>query len=247
MVRSNKGRQKIVMEKMVNVGNLQVTFSKRRFGLFKKASELCTLCGAEILLIVFSPGGKVYAFGHPDVRELIDRFLNRNHNSLVPFQPNNRLQLAQFRPDLNIQYLNDVLTFMVDRHEEEKEARVKLEVMRQAREKRGSTWYEKDVKDLDMRETQKLIHDLEDVKKKLMSEMSQHSLQNYMVESSGFTGGSNDDGGMDLQFDPNGNAFNYNPNMYFPNHAPFVGYTNDEFMVPMSNLNYMSSYNNESS
>ncbi|KAJ0010209.1 hypothetical protein Pint_33607 [Pistacia integerrima] len=59
MVRKSKGRQKVEMVKMPNESNLQVTFSKRRSGLFKKASELCTLCGAEVALVVFSPGKKV--------------------------------------------------------------------------------------------------------------------------------------------------------------------------------------------
>ncbi|KAL7236244.1 hypothetical protein ACSBR1_019496 [Camellia fascicularis] len=36
------------MTKMENESNLQVTFSKRRSGLFKKASELSILCGAEV-------------------------------------------------------------------------------------------------------------------------------------------------------------------------------------------------------
>ncbi|KAG5061429.1 Agamous-like MADS-box protein AGL62 [Glycine soja] len=35
--------------KMTNKSNLQVPFSKRRSGVLKKASELCTLCGAERL------------------------------------------------------------------------------------------------------------------------------------------------------------------------------------------------------
>ncbi|KAG5070144.1 hypothetical protein JHK85_002521 [Glycine max] len=34
---------------MTNKSNLQVPFSKRRSGVLKKASELCTLCGAERL------------------------------------------------------------------------------------------------------------------------------------------------------------------------------------------------------
>lgn len=110
MVRSNKGRQKIEMKKMQNESNLQVTFSKRRFGLFKKASELCTLCGAEILMIVFSPGGKVFSFGHPGVKDLIDRFLRLNHSSIIPHQQNNNLQLVETRPDRNIEYLNEILT-----------------------------------------------------------------------------------------------------------------------------------------
>ncbi|XP_062144782.1 agamous-like MADS-box protein AGL61 [Alnus glutinosa] len=51
----------------------QVSFSKRRSGLFKKASELCTLCGAETALIIFSPRGKAFSFGHPSVAAVIDR------------------------------------------------------------------------------------------------------------------------------------------------------------------------------
>ncbi|XP_051126664.1 agamous-like MADS-box protein AGL62 [Andrographis paniculata] len=41
------GRRSISMEKIEKKSNLQVTFSKRRGGLFNKASELCTLTSAE--------------------------------------------------------------------------------------------------------------------------------------------------------------------------------------------------------
>ncbi|KAL1564549.1 agamous-like MADS-box protein AGL62 [Salvia divinorum] len=71
--RKSKGRQKVKMVKMENHSNLQVTFSKRRAGLFKKASELCTLCGAEAAIVVFSPANKVYCFGHPSVEAVVDR------------------------------------------------------------------------------------------------------------------------------------------------------------------------------
>ncbi|XP_047948970.1 agamous-like MADS-box protein AGL62 [Salvia hispanica] len=71
--RKSKGRQKVKMVKMENHSNLQVTFSKRRAGLFKKASELCTLCGAEAAIVVFSPANKVYCFGHPSVEDVVDR------------------------------------------------------------------------------------------------------------------------------------------------------------------------------
>ncbi|KAL8541640.1 hypothetical protein ACS0TY_002780 [Phlomoides rotata] len=71
--RKSRGRQKVSMKKMEKQSNLQVTFSKRRAGLFKKASELCTLCGAEAALIVFSPAEKAYCFGHPNLKTLLDR------------------------------------------------------------------------------------------------------------------------------------------------------------------------------
>ncbi|XP_008240414.1 PREDICTED: agamous-like MADS-box protein AGL62 [Prunus mume] len=45
--RKTKGRQKIEMKRIENQDDRLVTFSKRRSGVNKKASELATLCGAE--------------------------------------------------------------------------------------------------------------------------------------------------------------------------------------------------------
>ncbi|KAH7840309.1 hypothetical protein Vadar_015431 [Vaccinium darrowii] len=53
----------------------QVTFSKCQFGLFKKASELCTLSGCEIALVVFSPSGKPFSFGHHSVNTIVQWYL----------------------------------------------------------------------------------------------------------------------------------------------------------------------------
>ncbi|GAB4838367.1 hypothetical protein Ancab_027901 [Ancistrocladus abbreviatus] len=77
--KTSLGRQKIKIAKIEKANHRQVTFSKRRSGLFKKACELCALCGIEILIIVFSPAKKVFSFGHPDVDSLVDRFFSRRH------------------------------------------------------------------------------------------------------------------------------------------------------------------------
>lgn len=50
------------MRRIENATSRQVTFSKRRNGLFKKAFELSVLCDAEVALIIFSPRGKLYEF-----------------------------------------------------------------------------------------------------------------------------------------------------------------------------------------
>ncbi|KAM3319456.1 hypothetical protein P3S67_006656 [Capsicum chacoense] len=68
------GRRKIPIEKISNKKSLQVAFSKRRGSLFKKASELSTLCGVQVAVIVESPAGKLYSFGSPSVDSVIDRF-----------------------------------------------------------------------------------------------------------------------------------------------------------------------------
>lgn len=90
---------------MSKESNLQVTFSKRRSGLFKKASELSTLCGAEIAIIVFSPGNRVFSFGHPGVETVIDRYFTRN-----PPQNSGTMQLIEAHRNATVRELNMQLT-----------------------------------------------------------------------------------------------------------------------------------------
>lgn len=55
-------RKKIQIKKIDNISSRQVTFSKRRKGLFKKAQELSTLCDADIALMVFSATSKLFEY-----------------------------------------------------------------------------------------------------------------------------------------------------------------------------------------
>ncbi|KAL1215524.1 Agamous-like MADS-box protein AGL62 [Cardamine amara subsp. amara] len=239
MVRINKGRQRIEMKKMTKKSNLQVTFSKRRFGIFKKASELCSLCDAKILVIVFSPGGKVFSFGHRDVTDLIYRFSNGNHSSDIFHQHNNNLQLAEIRQDKNIQALNNRLTEVLTKQEYERSKKKDLDSLKVFREEKEN-WYEKDMKELDMNQTNHLICALQNMKKKLVSEISQYPRQNvsqiYLGESSRTFGGHDVDVGID-HFDQRRNAFNYNPNIFFPNHVPSFGYDDNGVIIPSYNFN----------
>ncbi|KAL8129141.1 hypothetical protein V2J09_018296 [Rumex salicifolius] len=56
------GRGKVELKRIENNISRQVTFSKRRTGLLKKAYELSVLCDAEIALIIFSSRGRLYNF-----------------------------------------------------------------------------------------------------------------------------------------------------------------------------------------
>jgi len=60
--RESMGRGRIVLERIENKINRQVTFSKRRSGLLKKAFELSVLCDAEVALIIFSSRGKLFQY-----------------------------------------------------------------------------------------------------------------------------------------------------------------------------------------
>ncbi|KAK6152591.1 hypothetical protein DH2020_012230 [Rehmannia glutinosa] len=56
------GRRKVELKQIENKISRQVTFSKRRSGLMKKANEISVLCDAEVALIVFSSKGKLYEY-----------------------------------------------------------------------------------------------------------------------------------------------------------------------------------------
>ncbi|GFS33033.1 AGAMOUS-like 6 [Actinidia rufa] len=56
------GRRKIALKAIEDKSSRQVTFSKRRSGLMKKARELSVLCDVEIALFVFSGRGRLYEF-----------------------------------------------------------------------------------------------------------------------------------------------------------------------------------------
>ncbi|XP_042464900.1 MADS-box protein SOC1-like [Zingiber officinale] len=68
-------RGKTQMRRIENAASRQVTFSKRRNGLLKKAYELSVLCDAEVALIVFSARGKLYEFASSSVQNTIDRYM----------------------------------------------------------------------------------------------------------------------------------------------------------------------------
>ncbi|CAN6250122.1 unnamed protein product [Urochloa humidicola] len=71
------GRGKVELKKIENPTNRQVTFSKRRMGLFKKANELAILCDAQIGVIIFSGSGRMYEYSSPPWRiaNIFDRYL----------------------------------------------------------------------------------------------------------------------------------------------------------------------------
>ncbi|KAL7122367.1 hypothetical protein ACP275_01G041400 [Erythranthe tilingii] len=76
--RQTRGRQRIPIRLIENQDDLYATFSKRRLGLYKKASELSTLCGVDIGIIIFSPTDNPFSFFHPSMESVIDRFRNPN-------------------------------------------------------------------------------------------------------------------------------------------------------------------------
>ncbi|XP_028756646.1 agamous-like MADS-box protein AGL104 [Neltuma alba] len=71
------GRVKLEIKRIDNTINRQVTFSKRRNGLIKKAYELSILCDIDIALIMFSPSNRVSHFsGRRRIEDVFARYIN---------------------------------------------------------------------------------------------------------------------------------------------------------------------------
>ncbi|XP_055802274.1 truncated transcription factor CAULIFLOWER A-like [Solanum dulcamara] len=69
------GRGKVELRRIENKINRQVSFSKRKGGLVKKAQEISVLCDAEVALIIFSHNAKLFEFSSPScMEEIIDRY-----------------------------------------------------------------------------------------------------------------------------------------------------------------------------
>nr|TKR74148.1 MADS-box transcription factor 56-like [Populus alba] len=75
------GRVKLQIKRIENNTNRQVTFSKRRNGLIKKAYELAILCDIDIALIMFSPSGRLSHFsGKRRLEDVIARYINMSEH-----------------------------------------------------------------------------------------------------------------------------------------------------------------------
>ncbi|KAM7259746.1 hypothetical protein ACFE04_015487 [Oxalis oulophora] len=172
------GRKRITMTKISKKSNLQVTFSKRRAGLFKKASELCTLCGVEIAIVVFSPAGKAFSFSHPSMDSIIERlepktcktttttttttYNNNNNNNNMHDHLIDGNQINGFY----IHELNMELTHVLNQLEAEKKFGESLDLIRKDGENRY--WWRSAVSELGLHEVEQLKGAMEMLKKKCL-------------------------------------------------------------------------------
>lgn len=166
MVRKpSMGRQKIEIKKIENEDSRQVCFSKRRAGLFKKASELCILCGAEIAIIVFSPAGKAFSFGHPCVDTIIDRFLTSSTTAILDVSSNDRHRATTLQ-ELNQQYME-----LLNQVEAERKKGESLK-----RKRCPGFWWEAPVEDMGLQELEKYRAGMEELRKKVAKRVNELAL-----------------------------------------------------------------------
>ncbi|KAF5937861.1 hypothetical protein HYC85_025367 [Camellia sinensis] len=70
------GRVKLKIKRLESTSNQQVTYSRRRNGILKKAKELSILCDIDIVLLMFSPTRKATLFRGEcsNIEEVITKF-----------------------------------------------------------------------------------------------------------------------------------------------------------------------------
>ncbi|KVH99481.1 hypothetical protein Ccrd_022285, partial [Cynara cardunculus var. scolymus] len=99
------GRVKLQIKKIENTTNRQVTFSKRRNGLIKKAYELSVLCDVDVALIMFSPSGRASIFsGNRSIEEIMARYINlpeHERGSSMEVQSTSQVALPQEAINVN--------------------------------------------------------------------------------------------------------------------------------------------------
>ncbi|KAJ6795966.1 truncated transcription factor CAULIFLOWER A-like [Iris pallida] len=95
------GKGRVQLRRIENKTSRQVSFSKRRSGLLKKANELAVLCDADVGLIIFSAKGKLYEYCSTScMEEIINRYrefsnAERDVNSQAQNQHNSTAKQSQ--------------------------------------------------------------------------------------------------------------------------------------------------------
>uniref|UniRef100_A0A7N1A0L1 Uncharacterized protein n=2 Tax=Kalanchoe fedtschenkoi TaxID=63787 RepID=A0A7N1A0L1_KALFE len=87
------GRGKIVIKRIENTNSRQVTFSKRRKGLLKKAKELSILCDAQVGVMIFSSTGKLYDYASKaSIKATIEEYNKLKGDQLHPANPSSEVK-----------------------------------------------------------------------------------------------------------------------------------------------------------
>lgn len=83
VLKSEMVRGKVEMKRIENATSRQVTFSKRRNGVIKKAYELSVLCDAQVALIIFSNKGRLFQFSSSCMQKTIERYREYTKETLI--------------------------------------------------------------------------------------------------------------------------------------------------------------------
>ncbi|XP_044495088.1 agamous-like MADS-box protein AGL61 [Mangifera indica] len=175
--KKTRGRQKIEMKRIEKEEDRLITFSKRRSGIYKKANELVTLTGANIGIVMFSPTGKAFSFGHPSIEVVANRFMGGHQPECDPID----LQLEAHRK-VRINELNQDHSNLLNQLEAEKERGKLLKQMTDGIETKG--WWDTPVNQLKEEELYQMHDSLDELERSLLNEICLKTSGDFGASSS---------------------------------------------------------------
>ncbi|KAE8686203.1 Agamous-like MADS-box protein AGL8-like protein [Hibiscus syriacus] len=148
------GRGRVQLKRIENKISRQVTFSKRRSGLLKKAHEISVLCDAEVALIVFSTKGKLVEYSSDSCMErILERYERYSYAER---------QLAANEIEQNGNWTLE---------------RAKLKARMEVLERNKRHYMGEDLENLSLRQLQNLEHQLDSALKHIRSKRNQLMLE----------------------------------------------------------------------
>nr|QWX93782.1 MADS-box protein 43 [Cunninghamia lanceolata] len=144
---------KIPIKKIENPNKRQVCFSKRKMGIFKKASELSIMCGTEIAIIVFSSAGKAFTFGSPNIDFVVDKYQN------ISVHINDKKVHKSWRSEQ--QY-----NFILRELDAEKKHTEMLKI--QEGNKQADSWWRRNIEDLELHQLREFNDSLKGLKERIV-------------------------------------------------------------------------------
>ncbi|PWA63997.1 AGAMOUS-like 64 [Artemisia annua] len=76
-MKRTKGRQSLKLKFIEDKNSRIVAFTKRRNGIFRKASEFVVLTCSDIAIYISNLSGKTYSFAHTNIESLESQFLEQ--------------------------------------------------------------------------------------------------------------------------------------------------------------------------
>ncbi|KAL3739758.1 hypothetical protein ACJRO7_021088 [Eucalyptus globulus] len=153
------------MKRIENEGSRPVTFSKHKSSIYRKASELVTLCGPKECSL---SAGNPFCFAHPSIDTVANQFLNQN-------------PLSHDRSHAFIESYNQV---QIDEHNQQydelvnqiKSEKTQGKVLKRLTEgKSHGAWWEAPIEELNLKELNQRKAQMEDLRQSLRRSTNQRT------------------------------------------------------------------------
>ncbi|KAF5810225.1 putative transcription factor MADS-type1 family [Helianthus annuus] len=155
--KKTRGRQKLKMKFIEDDKSRIVTLTKRRTGIYKKASELCILTGVDIAILITTLSGKKFSFAHPNNEFVETQFSQKNILQKGILEPYREVHIKELAEQLEEVY-NDV------KLEEQRASTLK-----EMRDSRAGNMWEESMDDLRPDEAQKVKERLRELQAQIIS------------------------------------------------------------------------------